>query len=138
MTKEHINKIVARLEAGGRLFIIGNGGSYANAMHICNDVLLAGYPAFTLDPATLTAFANDFGYAHVYSKWLRTVGREGDVLLALSGSGKSPNILNGMEEAKTQRMLVLLETHFLKDCNMQESEEDQLFLGHELMRRLRK
>ena len=76
-----------------RVFIVGNGGSYANAMHICNDLLGCGIPAFSMDPATLTAFANDYGYDGAFARWLRVVAEKGDLLIALSGSGKSPNIL---------------------------------------------
>ena len=115
-----------------RVFIIGNGGSWANAMHIANDLLACGVPAFTLDPATLTASANDFGFETVFARWLQTVGNEGDLLLALSGSGTSKNIVAAMETAAAKGMQYHLVTHYLKERDMQESEQDQLALGHEL------
>lgn len=130
-------EICQALRGGARAFIIGNGGSHANAQHICNDLLLSGYPAFTLDPATLTAFANDFGYDEVYRRWLSVVGSPGDVLIALSGSGKSPNIVAAVNHARRLQMLVHLETNYLQEHDMQASEERQLLLGHNLMRLLR-
>ena len=129
--------LLEKVRSAPRVFIIGNGGSYANAQHICNDLLLCGKAAFTLDPATLTAFANDFGYAHVYTKWLQVVGSPGDLLIALSGSGKSPNIVKALELAEALRMLTHLETFYLKGRDMQASEEHQISVGHTLMRNLR-
>lgn len=114
-----------------KTFIIGNGGSYANAMHICNDYLAAGIPTFTMDPATLTAFANDYGYEHAFSKWLRIVGQRGDKLIALSGSGKSPNILNAVAEAELIGMEVQKVFGAEQGLGMQEAEEMQLVMGHE-------
>ncbi len=121
-----------------RVYIVGNGGSYANAIHICNDLLLCGIKAFTLDPATLTASANDFGYETVFERWVSVVGERGDLLIALSGSGRSPNILRACEEAEHKGMTVWREFGAAQGFDMQASEERQLWLGHELMRALRK
>lgn len=129
--------LIEKVRKAPRVFIIGNGGSYANAMHICNDLLLCGKPAFTLDPATLTAFANDFGYEGAFSRWLEVVGSEGDLLIALSGSGTSTNILHALDVAELLHMDSWLETNYLKECDMQASEERQLIQGHNLMRALR-
>lgn len=120
-----------------RVYLIGNGGSYSNAVHICNDLISVGIKAYTLDPATLTAIANDYGYPNVFSRWLAVVGEEGDLLVALSGSGTSKNIINALIEAEKIGMETMLVTNYLKDRNMQESEEDQLVFGHEAMRSLR-
>lgn len=120
-----------------QVFVIGNGGSYANAQHICNDLLLCGKPAFCLDPSTLTAFANDFGYDTVYSRWIDVVGREGDLLIALSGSGKSQNILKAVWVARSKGMAVWEEFGARQGLDMQASEERQVWLGHEVMRALR-
>ena len=120
-----------------RTYIIGNGGSYANAVHICNDLLSVGVKAYTLDPATLTAIANDFGYENVFSRWIVTVGEPGDLLVALSGSGTSLNIVNAIVEADKIGMETMLVTDYLRTRNMQESEEDQLVFGHEAMKCLR-
>lgn len=126
-----------KIRAAKRVYIIGNGGSYANAVHIQNDLLSCGVKAFTLDPATLTASANDYGYQNVFSRWLAVVGEPGDLLIALSGSGASLNIINALREAEKIGMEHHLVTDYLRTRNMQESEEDQLRIGHELMRALR-
>lgn len=120
-----------------RVYIIGNGGSYANAVHICNDLLLCGIKAYTLDPATLTASANDFGYETVFARWVKTVGEKGDLLIALSGSGRSPNILNAIKVAEDIGMDVWKEFGEPKGLGMQDAEELQLNLGHAVMQVLR-
>ena len=126
-----------KVRAAKRVYLIGNGGSYANAVHICNDLLACGIKAYTLDPATLTAMANDFGYEHIFSKWLATVGEKGDLLIALSGSGKSRNILNALAMADEVGMESVLISDYLQTMDMQRSEEYQLEIGHEVMRCLR-
>lgn len=140
----------------GKILIIGNGGSYANSIHAANDFLLCGLPAFTLDPATLTASANDFGYETVFARWVAAVGRKGDILVALSGSGKSPNIIDALKTAKVIGMTTLgvfgaynkgwdsidgkpvLDHCVLRGDNMQAAEEAQLAWAHEIMLSLRK
>jgi D-sedoheptulose 7-phosphate isomerase len=120
-----------------RVYIIGNGGSYANASHIANDLLSVGVKAYTLDSSTLTAFANDYGYETVFARWLEVVGEEGDLLIALSGSGTSLNIVDAIATAKSIGMETMLITNYLRDFDMQGSEEEQLVVGHELMKALR-
>lgn len=120
-----------------RVFIVGNGGSYANAQHIQNDLLSVGVPAFTLCSATLTAFANDFGYETVFARWLEVVGEKGDLLIALSGSGKSPNILKACRTAKRLGMDVEKVFGAARGENMQQAEEAQIVIGHHMMRLLR-
>jgi D-sedoheptulose 7-phosphate isomerase len=129
--------LVERVRKAKRVYIIGNGGSYANAVHICNDLLSCGVRAFTLDPATLTATANDHGYEFVFSKWLLAVADEGDLLIALSGSGKSANITNAITAAHMIGMDVHKEFGALKGLDMQASEEKQVELGHDIMRTLK-
>src|SRR5512135_880507 len=89
------------------VFIVGNGGSFANAMHIANDLLSVGVRAHTMDPATLTAYGNDYGYDKVFGKWLSTVAKHEDVLIALSGSGNSKNITYACRIAKNHFMTVI-------------------------------
>ena len=69
------------VRAAKRVYVIGNGGSYANAMHIVNDLLSCGIRAHSMDPATLTAFANDYGYYNAFARWIGTVGEAGDLLI---------------------------------------------------------
>ena len=118
------------IEQSGRVYIIGNGGSYANANHICNDLLSCGVRAYVLDSATLSAFANDYSWEETFSRWLSVVGESGDLLIALSGSGTSPNILNAVEEAERIGMLVYRIFGNERGEDMQAAEESQLLIGH--------
>jgi len=81
-------------ESDGSVYIIGNGGSASIASHAAIDLLhIAKIRTFTLhDPALLTCMANDYGYENVFSKALAQVAKSGDVLVAISSSGKSENI----------------------------------------------
>ena len=117
-----------------RVYIIGNGGSYANAHHLCNDLLSCGIRAYTIDPATLSAFANDSGWEYALARWLGVVGEPGDLLLAMSGSGRSENILLAIEQAKELGMAVYKIFGNERGEDMQHAEESQLILGHEVYR----
>lgn len=132
-------KLLENIRRAKRVYLCGNGGSAANAIHIANDLVCCGIKAhaLTVDIATLTAIANDYGYEHVFARQLAVYGEPGDLLIALSGSGKSPNILRALEEAKRIGMDAHLVTDYLRTRDMQQSEEDQLVLGHDLMRALR-
>ena len=137
-----------------RCYIIGNGGSYANAVHICNDFLAVGIKAYTLDPATLTASANDYGYETVFERWIKVVGERGDLLIALSGSGQSKNIIRAIKAAKKKNMttfallgdfgkepiLAKQVTHYHERYgkNMQVAEVFQLVIGHQVYRAYKK
>jgi D-sedoheptulose 7-phosphate isomerase len=101
--------IAGCLHAGGKLLICGNGGSAADAQHYATELVARLYQrerpamaaiALTTDTSALTALANDYGFEHIFSRQLEALGRPGDVLLALSTSGNSPNVLCAMEEAK--------------------------------------
>jgi D-sedoheptulose 7-phosphate isomerase len=107
-------------------------------MHIVNDLLSVGIKAYAMDPSTLTAFANDHGYHLCFAKWIYIVGEKDDLLIALSGSGKSINILLAIEEAEGKGMYVWKEFGAEKGLNMQASEENQLVLGHETMMELKR
>ena len=90
-----------REAAVSSVFIVGNGGSAAVAAHIANDyVNVAKLRAITLhDAAVLTCMANDYGYDIAYARLVRTMARKGDILIAISSSGNSPNILNAVSAA---------------------------------------
>lgn len=133
-----ISELISKIKAANKVLLIGNGGSYANAMHICNDLLACGIPAFTLDPATMSASANDYGCDTVFERWLRVVGHRGDLLIALSGSGKSPNILNAIAAAREIGMTVYCIFGNERGEDMQQAEEAQIRMGHEIWRSLRK
>lgn len=125
------------LVKASRVYVIGNGGSFANAAHIANDLLSAGVRAHTMDAATLTAFANDYAYEQAFARWLRIVAEKGDLLIALSGSGKSPNILAACLEAESIGMKVFRVFGAANGQDMQQAEEWQIHMGHELMRQVK-
>jgi D-sedoheptulose 7-phosphate isomerase len=96
------------LRAGGKLLLAGNGGSAADAQHIAAEFVsrlvfdrgpLASI-ALTTDTSILTAIGNDYGYDQVFSRQVKAIGRRGDVFIAISTSGKSPNILKAVEAAR--------------------------------------
>lgn len=99
---------------GHHCFFIGNGGSAAIASHTANDFSKnAGIRSLVLsDPAVLTCHANDFGYEHVFSKGLEIHARPGDVLVAISSSGQSANMINAASVAAEQRLEVITFTGF--------------------------
>ena len=129
--------LLEKIRKAPRVYIIGNGGSMANADHIANDLLSVGVKAFIINPSFFSATANDFGYEWSFARWLEIVGGVDDLVIALSGSGRSPNILKALRYAAANGMQTHLVTHHLKGRDMQESEEDQLVIGHEMMRALR-
>lgn len=96
------------LHGGGRLLVAGNGGSAALAAHLAAELVgrfraeRLAFSALALqDAGTLTALANDYGYEHAFSRQVAAHGRPGDVLLALSTSGRSPNLLRATEQARS-------------------------------------
>jgi D-sedoheptulose 7-phosphate isomerase len=96
-------------EAGSYCYFIGNGGSASMASHFATDVAKNGRiptQVFT-DPALLTALGNDLGYENVFAEPLRHRCRPGDLLVAISSSGKSPNVLNGVAAAREKGVFVI-------------------------------
>ena len=99
--------------SGGKLLICGNGGSAADAQHLAGELVgrfravgRAALPAvaLTADTAILTAWANDVGYDDVFARQVEALGRPGDVLLAISTSGRSPNVTRALETAARLRL----------------------------------
>jgi len=96
------------LRAGHKILLAGNGGSAADAQHIAAEFISRfkfdrdPLPAIALttDTSILTAVGNDYGFEHIFSRQLRGLGRRGDVFIALSTSGRSPNILAGLRTAR--------------------------------------
>lgn len=107
--------IVERLRAGGTLICCGNGGSAADAQHIAAELggrfrrVRPGLPAvaLTVNSSMLTAIANDFGFDQVFARQLEAIGRPGDVLLAISTSGRSPSVLRAAETARRRDIRVI-------------------------------
>jgi D-sedoheptulose 7-phosphate isomerase len=98
----------ASLDGGGTLLALGNGGSATDAMDVVADFEEA-WPAIDLaaDPAILTAIANDVGVEAVFSRQVIAYGRPGDVLLALSTSGDSRNVIQALAEARTRGLVTI-------------------------------
>ncbi len=141
---------------GRNVFWCGNGGSAGNAIHLVNDYLYGiakehglgmKVHALSANPAVLTCLANDIGYDRIFSQQLAVLGEAGDVLVALSGSGNSPNILRALEAARQKgiesyailgyaggkaKALADVAIHFAVD-DMQISEDLQLVVGHMIM-----
>lgn len=146
-------------KSGKQLFICGNGGSAANAVHLANDYLYGigakgekalRVHALSANTAILTCLANDVSYDAVFSEQLKTYGKPGDCLLVLSGSGNSKNILKAIEVAKEMglhthailgfdggksKKLADNPIHF-EINDMQISEDMQMVVGHMLMQQL--
>ncbi|MBU1148216.1 MAG: SIS domain-containing protein [Candidatus Omnitrophica bacterium] len=152
-------KILSAKRKDSHIFLCGNGGSAANAMHIANDLLylqLKGkgikVTALPANQAVLTCLANDTGYENIFSFQLEQLGSRGDILIVLSGSGNSPNVLKAIDTAKKMSILTcailgfnggkclsLVDTpiHFPVN-DMQIAEDLQLIVGHMLMQWLKK
>jgi D-sedoheptulose 7-phosphate isomerase len=107
--------IIGALASGNKLLLIGNGGSAADAQHIAAEIVgrykqhraACAAIALTTDSSALTAIANDYGFEQVFARQVEGLGQRGDVLLALSTSGRSPNILAALHTAR-QRGLVTI------------------------------
>ena len=106
--KKACETAVATLKAGGKILLCGNGGSAADAQHIAAELTgryktergaLAGI-ALTTDTSALTAIGNDYGYEFVFSRQLEALGRGGDLLIAISTSGNSGNVIKALELAQ--------------------------------------
>ena len=108
--------IVSAIKNGNKLMLCGNGGSAADAQHLAAEMLIRlmpnnnreGIPAIALaqDTSTITACGNDFGYEKLYERMVDTLGKEGDVLIGLTTSGTSENIILAMKAAKKRNIKV--------------------------------
>lgn len=105
------------LRRPGRVFIIGNGGSAAIASHMAEDYTKnGGIPMMAFnDAAMITCFANDLGYENIFKAAMEYYVAPYDLVIAISSSGKSPNILNGVQAAKDKRCDVITFSGFKPD-----------------------
>jgi len=107
--------MISALRSGNKILIIGNGGSAADAQHIAAEVIgrykqdRSAYAAvaLTTDTSALTAIANDYGFEQVFARQIEGLGQRGDVLLALSTSGRSPNILAALRAARERGLITV-------------------------------
>ena len=107
-------RVAGAFRAGNRLYACGNGGSACDAMHLVEELVARykrdrpGLPAHhLLDAPTLTCWSNDYEFATAFSRQVEAMGRAGDVLVAISTSGSSPNVLRAAQAARERGMLVL-------------------------------
>jgi D-sedoheptulose 7-phosphate isomerase len=108
------NLLVTAFDRGGRAFSCGNGGSMCDAMHFAEELTgrfrknRPGMAAIAISDAThITCVANDYGYDQIFARYLESHARSGDVLLAISTSGKSPSVLTAAETAKDRGLHVI-------------------------------
>jgi len=142
--------------SGRCVYLCGNGGSAGNAIHLANDLLFGvgrkrgggmRVEALSANPSVLTCLANDLGYERVFAHQLQVKGNVGDVLIVLSGSGNSPNVVKALETANSTGMKTFAvlgysggrckeiaqhSIHFDVD-DMQIAEDMQLVVGHMCM-----
>ncbi len=113
-----VELFVDTLSSGGKILFCGNGGSAADAQHLAAELVVRfktnriPYPALSLavDPSVVTAAANDYGYEHVFERQVQALGREGDLLVAISTSGRSANVNLAVDVAKLKGMRVIYMT----------------------------
>ena len=148
--------LIQAWRTGAKIYLCGNGGSAGNAIHLANDFIYGagikngcGLRAESLsaNAAVLTCLANDIGYDRIYSEQIKVKGNPQDVLIVLSGSGNSPNVVNALETANQIGMKTFAILGFtggrckeLAQCpihfevnDMQIAEDLQLIVGHMCM-----
>ncbi len=104
-----------RLEMGYKILICGNGGSAADSQHFAAEIVgrfekeRKGFPAIALttDTSALTAIGNDYGFDQIFSRQVEALGEKGDILIGISTSGNSENIIKAVEKAKKLKMFTI-------------------------------
>lgn len=110
-----VGAIVASIRNGGKVMLCGNGGSAADAQHLAAELIgrfaldREPFPALALSDnvAAVTAVGNDYGYREVFSRAVRGLGNPGDVLIGISTSGRSQNVIDALEAAREREMLTV-------------------------------
>jgi D-sedoheptulose 7-phosphate isomerase len=147
-------KILNAIKNKGKIFICGNGGSAADAQHLAAEFMVRLRPninrdpfpviALALDTSTLTACANDYGYKYIFSRSLKALASNKDILIVLSTSGNSKNIINVLKVAKKNKIYsigflgsgggeckYLCDLKYIvKSQNVARIQETHIFLGH--------
>ena len=108
-------QLVDCLKRGNKILLMGNGGSAADAQHIAAEFVSRfnfdrpglSAIALTTDTSALTAIGNDYGFDLLFSRQIQAIGKEGDVIIAYSTSGKSQNILNALSESKKKGIITI-------------------------------
>ena len=116
--KKFLDLCIKSIKKGNKIIFFGNGGSAADAQHIATELVVRykknrkSIPAISLstDTSTLTAIGNDFSFNRIFSRQIESIGKNGDVAVGISTSGKSPNILNALDLAKRKKIISVLLT----------------------------
>ena len=154
---ELADNIAAVLGSGHKLLICGNGGSAADSSHMAAEMIVrltgdrnrASLPAIALttDSSILTAAGNDFGFEHIFARQIEGLGKQGDMLLLISTSGNSTNLIRAAEAAREKRMLIAAllggdggkiapaadKKLIIPHNSVQRIQEEQIFLIHLLV-----
>lgn len=108
------NLMVDAIRSGKKIISCGNGGSMCDAMHFAEELTgryrndRPGIPAISIsDPSHITCVGNDYGFEYIFSRFVEGMGNEGDVLLGISTSGNSKNVINAIQKAKEKGMKVI-------------------------------
>ena len=157
-----INKIYLTVKNGGKIFICGNGGSAADAQHLAAEFLVRLNPmtnrrpfpivALAMDTSTLTACGNDYGFKYIFSRNLKALGSQKDLLISISTSGKSKNIIEVLKEGKKMKIFSISLLGFnggaakkISDLNIivphqkvSRIQECHIFLGHYIFNQVEK
>ena len=110
--EQWIDIAVEAIKRGNKMIMFGNGGSAADSQHIVAEMSIKLHKerspiaalSLSLDASAITACANDYGFAEIFSRQIRTLGYEGDVAIGLSTSGNSENVIKGLKKAKRMGM----------------------------------
>ncbi len=145
---------ISTLRAGGKLLLCGNGGSAADAQHIATELTIRfetdrrGLPAIALttDSSTLTAASNDFGFERVFARQVEALGRAGDLLVGITTSGNSPNVVEALKIGRKMKLVTacltghgggrIAKEDLADHClvvpgdNTARTQEVHIFLGH--------
>ena len=155
---QFVNEILILRKNRNVLYLCGNGGSAANAIHITNDFIFGADPtgnsirteALNANSSVLTCLGNDIGYENIFSHQLKVKGNARDMLIVLSGSGNSANIIKALQQAKTMGITTVAILGFdggkakgmadivfhININDMQISEDLQVIIGHIVMKSL--
>jgi D-sedoheptulose 7-phosphate isomerase len=128
----HARWVSETLVSGGRLFFCGNGGSAADAQHLAAEYVVRfernrrglSAMALTTDTAVLTAVGNDFGYEQIFARQIEALSSKGDLLILLSTSGLSPNLVTAAQQARTDLPIVV------PTDSIARAQELHLLIGH--------
>jgi D-sedoheptulose 7-phosphate isomerase len=104
---------VASIQAGGKIMLFGNGGSASDAQHLATELTIRyksnraaiAAIALTTDTSALTACGNDLGFDRIFARQIEALGKPGDVAIAISTSGKSPNIIAALKQARAMKLV---------------------------------